>query len=127
MLGSPRVSPWFTTIPVISQEANPWAEIVTVYEPGIKAVTTNNPAESVLVVRVSPEASFFTMTVAPEMRASVGSVAMPVIVPVNCCAFAKENDKTRIGISSHGIRLSQFGIEVLLKALECAANIFVAS
>src|SRR6266702_3166417 len=127
MLGIVRLSPWFRTIPFISHEAKPLAEIVTVYVPGIKAVTEKNPELSAVVSRMSPEASFLMITCADGIRASVWSVAIPLSVPVSCCALLMEKDRARIGMSNQGIRLNQFDIRQLPDAFMCVGNMFQAS
>src|SRR5580692_7353613 len=114
MLGMVRLSPWLSRMPFSSHVAKLFAEIVTLYVPGIKAVTEKNPWLSDLVSRVSPVASLFTTTFAPGTRASVWSVTVPLNVAVSCCASAMEKAKTMTGRTSQGIRLNHFDIDETL-------------
>ena len=114
-------------MPVSSHVAKLFALIVTLYVPGINAVTEKNPWLSALVSRVSPVASLTTTTFAPGTRASVWSVAMPLNVAVSCCACAMEKANIMTGKTSQGIRLNHFDIDEALDVLVWFVNIYQAS
>ena len=75
--------PIFTATPVLTERLKPVASTVTVYAPGCRAATSKVPSPVVVIGGdVVPVASFFTVTVAPEMIPPLASVTVPLNVPV---------------------------------------------
>ena len=64
-------------------------EISTEYRPAAKSWTEYDPSPFVVVSRVKLVPRFTTLTLAPEITAPLGSVTVPLIVPVAPCPQAK--------------------------------------
>ena len=63
--------------------------MVTVYRPGSRSRTRNDPSAPLTVVRTAPVSLFVTVTVAPGIFADVASVTTPASVPKRSWAIAE--------------------------------------
>src|SRR6266851_1962889 len=116
----------FTSTPVRALVLKPEVgATVTVYFPGGRSGITKIPSPPVVNCFSIPVASFFAVTVAPEMTPPFGSVTVPVIEPVVAWAIA-DGEKTKISAirnnvdvtkDANGFAVGELLISVLLNVL----------